>query len=210
MRRTFSPFYRPGSKFSYCHRAGIWIYPWLFFCHSPSHPWVSACQVMYSLTQQPGSPVSCALVLSLVAAEVLLSDWRVAGRPYSWIPCEIARGIRRGHVVLLLWETALKFGWTCSQKYPHWSTALAKLGAQEMCFNYHWSQYWKETLLFVTVSWSANCLCLKRKAVFLIAACQPDVPNCLQFFCFLKLRFNESIKHFLFPPSSWLSHFSLP
>lgn len=112
-------------------------------------------------------------------------------------------------MVSLLWETALKFGWTCSQKYPHWSAVLAKLGAQEMCFNYHWSQYWKETLLFVTVSWSANCLCLKRKAVFLIAACQPDVPNCLQFFCFLKLRFSESIKHFLFPPSSWLSHFSL-
>lgn len=44
----------------------------------------------------------------------------------------------------------------------------------------------------------------------LIATCQPECPICLQSFCFLKLRFSESGKCFLFLPGSWLSLFSLP
>lgn len=61
--------------------------------------------------------------------------------------------------------------------------------------------YLKDILLFVSVYWLACCLCLKRKAMFLIAACQPSFPNCLQFFCFLELCFSESVQHFLSLPA---------
>lgn len=112
--------------------------------------------------------------------------------------------------------------WSSSSERQHWNldehlakniftglAVLAKLGTQEMCFNYHWSQLSERDFAVCDISWSVNCLCLERKAVFLIAACQPDFPNCLQFFSFLKLCFSESIKHFLFPSSLWLFHFSI-
>lgn len=52
-----------------------------------------------------------------------------------------------------------------------------------MCFNYHWPQLSQRH--FAACDWLAWWLCLKRKTVFLIAACHPEVPNGPQFFLFL-------------------------
>ena len=73
----------------------------------------------------------------------------------------------------------------------HGLAILAKLGTQEMFFNYHWPQL-SERYFAVF-----DCFSLS----FLIVS---------SFSVFLKLCFSESGKHFLFLPSLWLSHFSLP
>ena len=96
----------------------------------------------------------------------------------------------------------LKSAWACTKNTLNGPAVLAKLSTQEISFNYHWPRLPKR--------YFAVCDICQPDAVFLIATCQSECPICLQSFCFLKLRFSESGKCFLFLPGSWLSLFSLP
>lgn len=166
---TFSPFHRLERKFSHWCRVGIWIYPIPFLSQYIASLGVN---LPGHLFFWPSSLAQCdvlgSFLLWLMKFFHLNEVWLEG--PASVCPAGVL-GKACGH---------------CSSERQHWHldkhvakntfkgpTVLAKPSTQEVSFNWHWPRLSERC--FPVSDGLAWCLCLKRKAVFAIAACQQSL-----------------------------------